>query len=51
MSKNWQIGQEARELDNKSISERMKIKKGSIVKICLALVFYALIITMFHFIL
>ncbi|MFX0077110.1 MAG: hypothetical protein ACFE96_16820 [Candidatus Hermodarchaeota archaeon] len=39
------------ELDEKPISERMKIKKHSIKKIGVALVLYALIMIMFSFIL
>jgi hypothetical protein len=51
MSKSWEIGKEAMELDEKPISERMKIKKRSIMRIGLTLVLYALIMTMFYFVL
>lgn len=51
MSESWEIGKEARELDEKPISERIRINKGSIKKIGLALAFYTFIIIIFYFVL
>ena len=49
MSKNWEIGKEAQELDEKPILERAKIEKRSIKKISLALVCYFLTMILFYF--
>lgn len=51
MSNGWDIGKEAQELDEKPILERMKIKKHSIKKIVIALLFYSLTIILFYFLL
>ena len=49
MADNWEIGKEARELDNKSMKERMKIEGRSIKKIVIALIFYSLTMIIFCF--
>ncbi|MFX1389985.1 MAG: hypothetical protein ACFE9Z_07990 [Promethearchaeota archaeon] len=51
MSAEWEIGKEARKLDEKTIIERMKIKGHSIKKIIAALLFYTIIMVIFNFIL
>jgi len=49
MSIEREIGKEARELDGKPISERLKVEKRSIMKIFVALLFYSLLMVLFHF--
>jgi len=49
MQNNWEIGKEAKELDQKSISERIKIEKRSIKRIVGALLIYCFTITLFYF--
>ncbi|NVM44383.1 MAG: hypothetical protein HWN79_05655 [Candidatus Lokiarchaeota archaeon] len=49
MPNNWDIGQKARELDEKSISERVKIERHSIKRVAGALFIYFLIILSFYF--
>ena len=51
MTSKWEIGEEARELDNKTIIERMKIQKSSLRKILIAIWFYFLIMIIFYFVL
>lgn len=51
MSKSWEIGKEASELDEKPISERIKIKKRSLKRIVLALMFYFLMMIIFYIVL
>lgn len=45
----FNIGKEARDLDQKSIKERMKIDKRSGIQIIIALLFYVLVMTLFYF--
>ena len=47
MADRWEIGKEAQELDNKSLSERMKIGRRSIKKLIGALIIYTIVILMF----
>jgi len=47
MSKQWNIGKEARLLDEKSIKQRMKIKGRSIKKIFVALLIYIAVMILF----
>ncbi len=49
MSLEWEIGNEARELDNMPIKERMKIEGRSIKRVAYALIFYSLIMILFNF--
>lgn len=49
MSVKWEIGKEARELDEKSISERLKVERSSKKKIGIALFCYSLIMLFFYF--
>lgn len=49
MSKSWEIGKEARELDEKPITERLKVEKSSKKKIGIALICYSLIMVFFYF--
>ncbi len=49
MSKSWEIGKEARELDEKPISERLKIEKSSKKKIGVAFIFYSIIMVILYF--
>ncbi|MFX1312725.1 MAG: hypothetical protein ACFFHD_08950 [Promethearchaeota archaeon] len=49
MPNDWEIGKEAKELDQKSISERVKIEKRSIKRIIVALCVYGITITLFYF--
>jgi hypothetical protein len=51
MPNNWEIGKEARELDEKTIIERMKIEKRSIKRLAGAFVIYFLTMTSFYFLL
>ena len=51
MLKSWEIGKEARELDKKPISERLRIERRSIKKITVALLFYCIIMVLFYFLL
>ncbi|MFX1498452.1 MAG: hypothetical protein ACFFBH_13075 [Promethearchaeota archaeon] len=45
------IGKEAQELDEQSITERMKINKASLKKIFGAMLVYLVIMTLFFFVL
>lgn len=45
----FNIGKEARALDQKSVKERMKIEKRSGIQILIALLFYVLVMTLFYF--
>lgn len=47
MSKQWNIGDEARLLNEQSLKKRMKIEGRSLKKIFLALIIYACIMTFF----
>jgi len=50
INKNFKdIGKNARELDRKSISERVKLSKHSIKKVIFAVFFYFTIMTFFYF--
>ncbi|UCC20668.1 MAG: hypothetical protein JSV62_05095 [Promethearchaeota archaeon] len=49
MAIGWEVGKEARELDEKSIKERAKIEGRSIKRVGYALIFYSLIMTIFFF--
>ena len=49
MSIDWEIGKEARQLDGRSIKERMKIGKRSIMKVSVALLFYSFTMLLFYF--
>jgi hypothetical protein len=40
MTKLYQIGKEAKELDEKKVVERMKLEKKTLIKIGFALIFY-----------
>ncbi|MFX0020002.1 MAG: hypothetical protein ACFFAK_04905 [Promethearchaeota archaeon] len=51
MLNSWEIGKEARELDEKPISERLRIGRRSIKKISVALLFYSIIMVLFYFLL
>ena len=51
MPNNWEIGKEARDLDKKSISERMKIERRSIKRLAGAIVIYFLTMISFYFLL
>ena len=51
MTIEWEIGKEARELDEMPIIERAKVEKSSILKISIALLFYTLIMVLFYFLL
>ena len=51
MPNNWEIGKEARDLDEKTISERMKINKRSIKRLAGAVVIYFLTMISFYFLL
>ena len=51
MTNNWEIGKEARDLDEKTISERMKIEKRSIKRLAGAVVIYFLTMISFYFLL
>jgi len=48
MSKQWDIGKEAIELDEKNIRERMKVEKRSIKMILVAFVIYFLVMFAFY---
>jgi len=43
------IGSEAKRLDESHIRERMKLERGTIKKIFFAILFYILIMFIFHF--
>ncbi len=47
----WDIGQKAKELDEKTISERVKVDKRSLKKVMLAFLFYFLIMIAFYILL
>ncbi|MFW9947359.1 MAG: hypothetical protein ACFFBZ_07905 [Promethearchaeota archaeon] len=49
--KSWEIGKEARELDEMPISERLRVERRSIKKITVALLFYCIIMVLFYFLL
>jgi len=51
MPNNWEIGKEARDLDEKPISERMKIEKRSIKRLAGAFAIYFLTMISFYFLL
>ncbi|MFX1364538.1 MAG: hypothetical protein ACFFCE_11940 [Promethearchaeota archaeon] len=51
MTVDWEIGKEARELDEKSILERAKIEKRSIKRIIIAFICYILTMILFYFLL
>ncbi|MFX1555043.1 MAG: hypothetical protein ACFFBV_14045 [Promethearchaeota archaeon] len=51
MLKSWEIGKEARELDEKPITERLRIERRSIKKISVALLFYCIVMVVFYFLL
>ncbi|MFX0001213.1 MAG: hypothetical protein ACFE88_13960 [Candidatus Hermodarchaeota archaeon] len=51
MELDWEIGKEARELDEKPIIERMRVEKRSIIKVSIALTFYVLVMILFYFLL
>ena len=51
MPNNWEIGEEARDLDGKTISERMKIERRSIKRLAGAFVIYFLTMFSFYFLL
>ncbi len=51
MTTKLDIGKEARELDGKSLSERLKVEKRSKVKISIAIICYSLIMTLLYFLL
>jgi len=46
----WEIGKEARELDEKPIMERMRVEKRSIMKVIVALLFYFVVMVLFSFV-
>ncbi len=50
MEMDWEIGKEARELDEKPIIERMRVEKRSIMKISVALLFYFVTMVLFYFV-
>lgn len=47
MANKWNIGNEAKQLDEKSIKERMKIEGRSVKKIFMALLIYVFFLTIF----
>ncbi|MFX1259764.1 MAG: hypothetical protein ACFFAN_18080 [Promethearchaeota archaeon] len=47
MAKEWNIGNEAKLLDEKSIKERMKIEGRSVKKMFVALLIYIAVMTLF----
>ncbi|MFX1341028.1 MAG: hypothetical protein ACFFDK_20630 [Promethearchaeota archaeon] len=47
MANKWNIGNEAKQLDKKTIKERMKIERSSLKKIFLALLIYFFFLTIF----
>jgi len=51
MQSNWEIGKEARDLDEKPISERMKIERRSIKRLAGAFAIYFLTMISFYFLL
>ncbi len=51
MTLDWEIGKEARELDEKPILERAKIEKSSLKKIIIALIYYSITMLLFYFLL
>jgi hypothetical protein len=51
MTIDWEIGKEARELDEKPIKERMRVEKNSIMKLSVAFVFYFVVMVLFYFVL
>ena len=51
MQSNWEIGKEARDLDEKPISERMKIERRSIKRLAGAFDIYFLTMISFFFLL
>ncbi len=50
MEMDWEIGKEARELDEKPIMERMRVEKRSIMKVSVALLFYFVVMILFSFV-
>jgi hypothetical protein len=51
MTKNWNVGKEAQELDDKPIIERLKIEGRSIKRIGYALIIYFLTMILFYLLL
>ena len=51
MTIDFEIGKEARQLDEKPIKERMRVEKSSISKICIAVFCYSLVMILFNFLL
>jgi hypothetical protein len=51
MTELYQIGKEARELDEKKVVERMKLEKKALIKIACALIFYFVMMGILVFIL
>jgi len=49
MAIEWEIGKEARELDEKPVIERMRVGKRSITKVSIALIFYFVTMVSFYF--
>ena len=49
MTNNWEIGKEARDLDEKTIFERMKIERRSIKRLGGAFAIYFLTMVSFYF--
>ncbi len=51
MTIDWEIGKEARELDERPFKERIRIEKGSIKKISIALLCYSFVMIIFYLVL
>jgi len=49
MSTKWEIGKEAKELDEKPISERIRVERKSIKKIGYAMIFYSIVMVLFYY--
>lgn len=49
MPNSWEIGKEAKELDEKTIFERMKIERRSIKRLAGAVVIYFITMVSFYF--
>jgi len=47
MNNNWEIGKEAKELDNKHISERIRVEKSIFKKVVGATLIYFITMTIF----
>ncbi|MFX1380651.1 MAG: hypothetical protein ACFFA4_16330 [Promethearchaeota archaeon] len=48
MTLSWEVGKEARELDKKSIKERMKVEGRSVKRVGYAMVFYSIMMVLFY---